>query len=708
MRNLRLCALLAAVWCGIAAAGPGQAMDFETPGAWRTAPDLLGEFDEGAFRFVGAASFSELAGGVKLSREHVASGQFAGKWADHPRCPTIHCTDVPKDWTAFRTVSFWAYSEVATHEQITLAVLSDSAETPWRDYLLYTFTVDWTGPKTLSVPLSDFSPLGKPAGWGEVGGVYFFTKIFDRQPNPYTVLHLDAMKLDTRVAPSRLKPTQEPTGKLPVTTQVPRFDPSVLNHAYPETRGGRPVCAPIQYQHYFKTERSIYGYYPRFQPGFVSFSPEGRPAIRCAGCVVESLGPDGQWTYQDLLATVVEPFARERLGFAALQVCDSGQTNDVSIRFDTDGHAYLLCYVADPTKNWRSRTGLLLHSADGMKTWNVHVLPWYMARFEKFLGHNRECFNGPPVLLLSRYFAPTTTYITVPEKRADGTLHIPKPVKVADEAMPFIPHSGEAGQAIQHAGKVYLVYAKLEVLPGKTAKDGAPAYAAVYDIKTRSLSPPVLIGFGGINAKDNHNWPAIAADSRGILHVVCNGHHNPFRYVHTKRPWDISEWTEPVAVAKGTTYAGLLCGPDDTLYSVTRCSHPGYRFRLSLHRKKPGQPWDEPKHLALPYKPYYKVWFHKLVMDPATGRLFLSYHSQTPSLCLFKDEYLAYVYTWPDREKRMLSGRKDGPKLPLGTSRAKPRKYEFYSAPANEMAILVSEDGGDQWHLATTKDFQLP
>jgi hypothetical protein len=50
----------------------------------------------------------------------------------------------------------------------------------------------------------------------------------------------------------------------------------------------------------------------------------------------------------------------------------------------------------------------------------------------------------------------------------------------------------------------------------------------------------VLIGFGGINAEDNHNWPALAVDSQGYLHVVINGHHNPFRYVRSARPLDIS------------------------------------------------------------------------------------------------------------------------------------------------------------------------
>ena len=38
----------------------------------------------------------------------------------------------------------------------------------------------------------------------------------------------------------------------------------------------------------------------------------------------------------------------------------------------------------------------------------------------------------------------------------------------------------------------------------------------------------------------------IAPDSQGYLHVILNGHHDPFRYVRSVRPLDISAWTEPV------------------------------------------------------------------------------------------------------------------------------------------------------------------
>jgi len=427
--------------------------------------------------------------------------------------------------------------------------------------------------------------------------------------------------------------------------------------------------------------------------------------MHCADHIIESLDSEGNWTCRDLLTEVVEPFARETLGFDELGIGNTGQVNDPSIRFDSDGDAYALSYIWDPTRDWRSRKCLLLHSRDDMGTWDVYELPYYMVRFEKFVGHNHDRLARPPVLLMSTYFSPTTNFITVPEKRGDGTLEIPKPIKVAEGAIAFIPHSGEANNAVTCGGKVFITYGKMTVPAGHTKEDGVPAYAVSYDPDTSELSEPVLIGFGGKNAEDDHNWPSIAVDSQGIFHVLINGHHNPMVYTHSLQPYSIETWSKPETVGEGTSYGGLVCDRADTLYSVTRNSAPGYYFRLSLHRKKLRQAWETPRHLVLPFKPYYKVWFHKLVLDPASDRLFLAYHSQSASICVFRDEYLAYLYTWPHREKLFLTGPKE-PQMPRGTYHVEPRKYAFFSAPPSEMTVMLSDDGGEQWRLATTPDFR--
>ncbi len=681
------------------------ALDFEVAGAWLSAPELLDEFTEDQLWSTRHLPFAELAGGVTLSAEHVRSGATSGRWADHPRWPTIHCRQVPGDWSGYAGIAFQAFSEDATGERIALGIASDNPDTRWHDWLIADFVVDWTGWREIALPLSDFRPLGSPAGLHSVQGVYFFTKLFDRQPNPYTVLHLDAMTL-LADAPetSSLAPEETRSSAIPVSSPVPDFDAAIINHRWPELRD--PAVAPIQYLPYFQTERAIFGYYPRFQPGFVSVSPTGRAWMRYAGHVLETLGADGQWAVRDILNDVLIPYCRHELRFAELEVAAMGATDDASIAWDADGDAYMLCFVSDPTGDWRTRTGLLLHSRDGLQSWDVYRLPWYMARFEKFLGHNDDRLARPPVILMARYFAPTEIYITIPRKLADGTLEIPEATLICADAMPMSAHSGEAGMAATIGDTVYLVYGRMEVLPGHVKEDGAPAYAVTYDIATGELSEPVLIGFGGINAEDNHNWPAIAPDSEGYLHVILNGHHDPFRYTRSVRPLDISEWTEPVEVAAGTSYGGLVCDGEDTLYCVTRHAEPGYYFRLSLHRKRAGQAWEEPMHLVRPYKPYYMVYYHKLVMDPTTERLFLSYWSQPASICIFRDEFYAYAYTWPDREIDFLSV--EGAELPIGACNTEGAKYQFYGPKPSEPSVLISDDRGDTWRLATSEDFAPP
>ncbi|GEM_PF-5470996 len=42
---------------------------------------------------------------------------------------------------------------------------------------------------------------------------------------------------------------------------------------------------------------------------------------------------------------------------------------------------------------------------------------------------------------------------------------------------------------------------------------------------------------------------------------------------------------------------------------------------------------------------------------------------------------------------------------PIGALNTEERKYEFYAPKPSEPTILVSDDRGDTWHLATTGDF---
>jgi hypothetical protein len=487
------------------------------------------------------------------------------------------------------------------------------------------------------------------------------------------------------------------------TQSLMPFDPSMLNHGYPEIDPQADITAPIQYQPYFKAEREIFDYYPRFQPGYVSFNESGKAYLQYGSSVVEWLDGSGQWQYIDVF-DVIEDCLIHTLNFKTFQMRNEGSANDPVIRFDGDGDAYMLShFLAQRHDGGSNYVGIMVHSNDGMNSWTAYKLPFPFARFEKRDGHNGDCLNRPPVLMLSDGFSPATNYITIPEKQTDGTLVIPAPVQIDTDSIGFTYHSGDGNPAITANGKVYIVYAKMVTLPGYTQADGVPSFAVEYDIASKQLGTPVLIGFGGINSQDNHNYPAITIDGGGILHVVIGGHHDPFKYTYSTQPYNISNWSTPAEVSDGTTYCSINCDSDDTIYVITRCSHPGYYFRLTMHRKKAGQGWDNDKHLLIPYKPYYKVWRHKVAYDPVTENLFLAYYSQSPQICVFKDEYLSYINTWLHTEKEF--DVESGGAVPTGTGASDPKQYEFYHPMATEMTILMTDDGGESWRIALTPDF---
>ena len=449
---------------------------------------------------------------------------------------------------------------------------------------------------------------------------------------------------------------------------------------------GGSIETPITYKSYFKTERAMFDYYPRFVPGYVSFDESGKSFMQYGSSVIEQLDEDRLWQYDDVI-DVIENYLITTLGYSTFEMRNDGAANEAAIRFDNDGDAYMLCHFLATRSNGTSAyVGVLLHSGDNMQTWTPYLLPSPFARFEKRDGHNADCLSRPPVLMLSSGYSPCTNYITIPQKQTNGTLVIPTPVLIDTNCISFAYHSGDGNSAVTSGSKVYITYGKLVTLPGHTQSEGVPAYAVEYDIATRQLSAPVLVGFGGINSEDNHNFPAITIDGTGILHIVISGHHDPFRYTYSTQPYNISAWSQAAEVSDGTSYCSINCDSNNTLYVITRCSNPGYYFRLTMHRKKAGQNWESDEHLLIPFKPYYKVWRHKVAYDAALDRLFLTYYSQSSQICVFKDEYLSYINTWPHTEKEF--NVETGGAIPVGTAVNPTHQYEFYNPTGTEMCSI--------------------
>lgn len=736
---------------------PTQAMilDFEAPGAWTSVPfeieesdwKQLDDFNRTAKRKGWAVSLIDrktIAGGLTLSEEHVKTGKHSGRWADLPKFPTIAAKVGEPNWSDKQALRFSAYSERATGDVITLGLRSDNPESGMLDYYVAGFPVDWTGWKEILLPFSDFRPLGKPKGWDQIDGIYFFSKFGRRAPDPGTTLFLDAMEL---VAPA---PEQKPAAPTPSAGEISysvaySFDEPVdLNHDGPELAAGSENKAPFIQTPFFQGVRSHLGYFPRYDAGFVSYDAQGRAYVRSPG-VIETLDSGGKWVKWDLSAPIKE-FARKQ-GWKGISLAWSA---DPTVRFDSEGGIYALENVkhldaAGKEVKAEDRTAVLLHSQDRGLTWSTYKLPGQLADFEKIDGHNVDANRYPPVIILSaaRYFAWADPggYLLIPEKAPDGSLTLPDRLRFATDVLTGPVHSGSGNFAISQGDKVFIVYAtypdkgkeeawgkSLSIPPDHPARemsfqalagmknvkasDGVPAFVVTYDRKTKALSNPVFLGYGG-RTHDGHNWPSITADSKGILHVVINGHIDPLVYTSSVRPGDISEWTPPVYIPKKpdtskfsyVSYASLNCDRNDNILCVVRSDTDDYNHRLAYLRKPAGQPWESEKDLVIPFNGGYHVWTHKVSFDPVRDRFFLSYYDQSNMIQLTRADYLFYRFYWPDTESKLVAtvgvlGSTLNSGLP-----AKGKTSIFTAGPA-EPVVLFSESGGKDWAIATTPDFE--
>lgn len=736
---------------------PAEVLNFSAPGAWLTAPvELLDSMPEGEMwsaksRFgndpgkrIEAKTMRELATGARPE----AGGL---RWNRHPMYPTLHAAQVPADWSRQPAVSLKLASKEATGETVWLAFSADSKQTPYRDFYRFPFAVNFTGEKTITVSRDKFETVGEPAGWDKVDGAWFFTKVAGAQPHPATDLTLKELRPaaepdNSAEFPGEIRQEKDADGFV-FKMNKREYQRAYLNHPYPETRGEQPVHAPYAHQYYQAAERALFDYCPDFLPGFVSYGPDGRGYIH-SGDLVQFRGEDGKWQYTDLVP-ILKQWAKEQ-GWPGLQLSWGQSLGEKAIRYDNDGDFYLLVPVekldADGKNvDWHTRTTLLLHSRDRMRSFEVHRLPGRLATFEKLDGHNRDCLKRPPVILLGDYSyfrdADPAGYLLTPSKKADGSLDLGKPVKYAEFAISPDQHSGGGNLAITRGDKVFIVFgvasvnaiamqdvkgAKQTVIPpippdhpglklsyqqqrsGKTfteySKNGTPTFIIEYDLKTGRLGEPRYLLSGGAH-DDGHNWPAITADSRGILHVIANGHHNPVAYTHSLEPdnpygpWSAPEYVKPGKSTPFLSYATLNCDKNDTLYTIHRSTTDVYNNHLGLYVKPAGQPWQGEEVLVTPYRYMYKVWGHKAIYNPATGGITLGFYSHSSMKQLMLDQYWFDIFQYPDEEKAYRGGKSDIG-LPEGN------KCKMYVGPAAELTLLTFDPDTKQWKLTVGKDLK--
>lgn len=438
----------------------------------------------------------------------------------------------------------------------------------------------------------------------------------------------------------------------------------------------RVLDLPILLERY-RHENLLFGYAPEYPPHPVHFAPDNRPFI----CSTDSVSVlrENRWTSSQFREALHSAFPGLRLTTML-----AGQ----KVAFDAEGNAYVFVRVA---KSDNTPSNAIACSPDGGQSFSIHDTGMPKATFdiEQFTGHN-ALGTIPPVLCYenlaqhpAQWAAINRLSLYLP-RLIDGKPTLGSPIVISDNCIGPCMHSGGPAATATRDGKTHVVWG--ETTPPEEDVPGVPTYCATYDHATGKLSDRVLLAYAP-PPNDSHNAPAICLDSKGYLHVLTGAHGATFFYLNSLKPNDCTGgWTEPAAILQSglvvagpdggdrgaQTYVSLVCGPDDTLYTVFRqwrrgadAYHGGgFYGTLSLQTRPPGQPWSPARPMLIPPVAGYSIFVHKLTID-RRGNLYLAYEYRT-SNAEYRDTFLA-----------------ENP----------------------QHTIMTSGDGGNTWKLAQTSDF---
>jgi hypothetical protein len=438
-----------------------------------------------------------------------------------------------------------------------------------------------------------------------------------------------------------------------------------------------------------------FGYAPAYTRNVPTFDSLDRPYIRSRTSdrdytsFVHTLGDLG-WERRGFL-----PALRAAYPDFSATVGGGGGLSD-RVVFDRYDRAYSPLRIR--LRDGSSRNVLLV-SLDLCRTWSVVPLPAGSFVTETWTGHND--LEGPPFLAFwsrTDYSAPrrsqwNTLWVTQPTFDGDRVV-VPEPTLVTADSLGLSRISGGSSFAATVDGTTYFTW------PGATPydDDGVPIMIAAYDHATGTVGPPVELA--RVPADDDlHVKPGVCLDSQGYIHVVTGAHGGEFLYTRSREPLRVDAgWTDPEPVLDDgyidettgehearQTYLSFVCDSRDVLHIVfrqwRRASDPyhwGESYgALSYQRKPPGRPWSKARVLVVAAHPGYSIFYHKLGIDHG-DRLFLT---------------LSYaggdeIQDSKDRRARWRILAND----------------EIQRGQYRRRMLLVSDDHGVSWRLATTPD----
>jgi hypothetical protein len=431
-----------------------------------------------------------------------------------------------------------------------------------------------------------------------------------------------------------------------------------------------------------KEPSELFGYFPEYTRNVPAFDSRNRPYFRSRGSDLDATSfvhtmEDGQWVQRDFLAFVRAAYPKFQRTYRG-----AGWLTERLV-FDESDRAYMYLKIQLTDGSYRN---LLLMSGDYCRTWTVKELNTAGDfAMEHDAGHNRPA--GPPFLLLSRRevadhpdpWASYHEFHVLQPVLQNGNLSVPATRFMNTNLLSIGQHSGGSSFSVTRNGKTH--FAWIEVTDDTVP--GAPTFVATYDHGSGNIGPAVRVAYAPPK-NNSHNRPGMTMDSEGYIHLVTGSHHGQnFYHTRSLQPDDVySGWTTPEAVwgtgwravdgtdRGGQTYVALVCDPQDTLHLVFRQWRYADQFfptgtyygGLSYQRKPKGGSWSTPRLLVAPEGDQYSIYYQKLAVD-RIGRLFLSFSH--------------FNWTMEATDET---------------------RYQ-------KRIVVLSDDRGDTWRLATTADF---
>lgn len=472
----------------------------------------------------------------------------------------------------------------------------------------------------------------------------------------------------------------------------------------------------------FKSELQLFGYNPSFNPGRVSFAPNGRPIIRDHKMNLQILSDQGHWQTISLFDVAKESLRRQGYNWTTSTKWPGSPLfgkSEERVVFDEQCNGYT---IVDAN---RSSLGFpfLMHTSNGGHSWAAYPLkgmPYDSAVRMEVPSSPKATLSAPPAILYHQRAlkagSPNTLGLFYPQTNDVGTLSLRGPFIVATRTICCGGHSGFENQAISSGDLIHVVFPGDTPVKDSFGRSGTPQYAKSFSrSKNAIVSSSIFLGIGfngpsdapdKVGAIDDHNQTVIAKDSNGYLHVVLGGHGAMMKYRKSLVPGKIDQgWTNPETVgyiashtmphADEYTYPSLIIDSKNIPHVYARWSGSRYIFRLvHLSRNVDGS-WSQ-NTLKDPVRQYYGVWYQKASIDP-WGRIFISYSYYPDNL--FNDEAISFARIWGFSLKLKDP---DCPLMNVGLGST----YCAYSGYSDVgPAILMSPISGTPYQLTTTDTF---